>query len=369
MGADRPTGDERPAFPDVRELRLALVCYGGVSLAIYMHGVTKEIQKLVAASATFELDEDHNPFGKHETEWVCWDVLAELRRRDGGRRAGPRTKVVVDIISGTSAGGINGICLAKGLARNRSQDALRDLWLEEGDITKLLTGPSWLPSKLKPIAWLAQTLPNPFKAKPPLRGDEMSRLLHRAFEDMDEEPPLVPDVDSLAPKDHVLDLFVPITDFGGYERAIPLDVSLLAPDETKSPDEPKPPDEPKLSGVSIAHFGAFFSRQGRENDYLWGRLDAAETLITLLLDDPEHPGVTPPDPVACRPAFEAILTDEASLTHVQTLLGDLRRRTASLTETPATPPPEHPCRVRTLASAFHQHDRANKHGGFGRLAA
>ncbi len=88
MGADRPTGDERPAFPDVRELRLALVCYGGVSLAIYMHGVTKEIQKLVAASAAVELDEVHNPFGKHETEWVCWDVLAELRRRDGGRLHG-----------------------------------------------------------------------------------------------------------------------------------------------------------------------------------------------------------------------------------------------------------------------------------------
>lgn len=26
-----------------KELRLALVCYGGVSLAVYMHGVTKEI--------------------------------------------------------------------------------------------------------------------------------------------------------------------------------------------------------------------------------------------------------------------------------------------------------------------------------------
>ena len=25
-----------------KELRLALVCYGGVSLAVYMHGTTKE---------------------------------------------------------------------------------------------------------------------------------------------------------------------------------------------------------------------------------------------------------------------------------------------------------------------------------------
>ena len=36
-----------------KELRLALVCFGGVSLAIYMHGVTKEILKLVRASYAY----------------------------------------------------------------------------------------------------------------------------------------------------------------------------------------------------------------------------------------------------------------------------------------------------------------------------
>src|SRR5690606_38564929 len=36
-----------------KELRLALVCFGGVSLAIYMHGVTKEILKLVRASQAY----------------------------------------------------------------------------------------------------------------------------------------------------------------------------------------------------------------------------------------------------------------------------------------------------------------------------
>ena len=34
----------------LREVRLGLVCYGGVSLAIYMHGVTKELYKLVRLS-------------------------------------------------------------------------------------------------------------------------------------------------------------------------------------------------------------------------------------------------------------------------------------------------------------------------------
>ena len=34
-----------------KELRIALVCFGGVSLAIYMHGISKEILKLLRASA------------------------------------------------------------------------------------------------------------------------------------------------------------------------------------------------------------------------------------------------------------------------------------------------------------------------------
>ena len=34
-----------------RELRIALVCFGGASLAIYMHGITKEVLKLARASS------------------------------------------------------------------------------------------------------------------------------------------------------------------------------------------------------------------------------------------------------------------------------------------------------------------------------
>src|ERR1700682_4066446 len=41
------------ASGDLRELRLALVCYGGVSLAIYMRGVTKELHRLLLASAAY----------------------------------------------------------------------------------------------------------------------------------------------------------------------------------------------------------------------------------------------------------------------------------------------------------------------------
>ena len=40
-----------------KELRIALVCYGGVSLAVYMHGVTKELWNLARASRGFHAGE------------------------------------------------------------------------------------------------------------------------------------------------------------------------------------------------------------------------------------------------------------------------------------------------------------------------
>ena len=79
-----------------RELRLAVVCYGGVSLAIYMHGVTKEIHKLVLASAALENDPETNPFGADTTERVYWDVLSRISQHQLGRHAvGANIRVVV----------------------------------------------------------------------------------------------------------------------------------------------------------------------------------------------------------------------------------------------------------------------------------
>jgi predicted acylesterase/phospholipase RssA len=38
----------------------------------------------------------------------------------------------------------------------------------------------------------------------------------------------------------------------------------------------------KLAGVELAHFGAFLKRSWRANDWMWGRLDAAQRLVALL---------------------------------------------------------------------------------------
>jgi predicted acylesterase/phospholipase RssA len=44
--------------------------------------------------------------------------------------------VVIDVVAGTSAGGINAVCLAKVIATNGSQDALRDLRMHDGDLRR-----------------------------------------------------------------------------------------------------------------------------------------------------------------------------------------------------------------------------------------
>jgi hypothetical protein len=38
----------------------------------------------------------------------------------------------------------------------------------------------------------------------------------------------------------------------------------------------------KLAGVELAHFGAFLKRSWRANDWMWGRIDAAERLLQLV---------------------------------------------------------------------------------------
>jgi predicted acylesterase/phospholipase RssA len=181
---------ELPADQDTRELRLALVCYGGVSLAIYMHGITKELEKLVRASARFA-DSDENPFGPDRTEHAYFNALARKATKDGYR-----TRVIVDVISGTSAGGINGVCLAKAIVLDAPQDGLRDLWLTKGAILKLI-------SRLPKL--------------PPLAGNRMLRWLGGAFADMDGKSS-----GTLLPPGLPLNLFVTTTDINGYTRQIPI---------------------------------------------------------------------------------------------------------------------------------------------------
>jgi hypothetical protein len=68
----------------------------------------------------------------------------------------------------------------------------------------------------------------------------------------------------------------------------------------------------KLQGVHLGHFGAFLKREWRENDYLWGRLDAAERLIRLLQKDAGKAGVKLDDSLDwVKLALTTIVNEEA----------------------------------------------------------
>lgn len=235
-----------------KELRLALVCFGGVSLAIYMHGVSKEILKLVRASKAFHAlpkgtgrdgrgrdntdftDTPEGAAGDHDSEIVYFDLLRSLAHD-------VELRVIVDVIAGASAGGMNGIMLARALAHDLRLSNFRDLWLREADVTRLLDREKragrWSKWFMRPILWLAsrsrlgRLLADPeIRQKvslftrsrwfePPFDGLHLARELLRGLEAMGE--PSSPSA-SLMPAGLPLDLFVTVTDFYGYLQHIPI---------------------------------------------------------------------------------------------------------------------------------------------------
>ena len=97
----------------LEEIRFAVVLNGGVSLAVWMGGAVLEIDRLTRGDG---------PYGG----------LLELV---GGTAR-------VDVISGTSAGGINGAALALSQVNEQADlRQLRDLWAEQGDIDALMRRP------------------------------------------------------------------------------------------------------------------------------------------------------------------------------------------------------------------------------------
>jgi hypothetical protein len=121
----------RPSLPSetkaVREVRIGVICYGGVSLAVYMHGVSRELHHLAMASAALECDaEGGTARCGNVPRLAAYDTLPdsakpyyELLVDQWNRPEKVRPRVLIDVISGTSAGGINGIFLAKALTHNR----------------------------------------------------------------------------------------------------------------------------------------------------------------------------------------------------------------------------------------------------------
>src|SRR5262245_44632488 len=121
------------------EVRLAVVLYGGVSLAVYIHGVTREILNLVRASKLFHAGAKATPPAGDSTA-IYYDLFRKLS-------PSLDLRVVVDLISGASAGGINGVMLGKAIAHDLPLEPHRDLWLKNADVTSL-SAPASLLSRM-----------------------------------------------------------------------------------------------------------------------------------------------------------------------------------------------------------------------------
>ncbi len=100
---------------DEQEIRIAAVLNGGVSLAVWISGVVLELHHLALAS---------QGLGTWTPYKRVLDLLGATAR--------------IDVVAGTSAGGLNGAFLALGLARRRDLTLLRDLWTDQGSLEALL---------------------------------------------------------------------------------------------------------------------------------------------------------------------------------------------------------------------------------------
>jgi patatin-related protein len=297
-----------------KELRIALVCFGGVSLAVYMHGISKEFLKLVRASSQLHGIKDRTarqaashsgqPDADREfdTDPVFFDLLREITRRGCGLR------VIVDIIAGASAGGINGAMLARALAHDLPMGPLRDLWLDNADVSGLLAPEAKARASSKfvlaPLVWLfgrtgpwEQVKETEVRSKlslflrsrwfkPPLSGPRMTELMYDAVTAMGLPRDAAA---TLLPPGLGLDLFVTVTDHYGYQQVVRIH------------------DPPLIHEREHRHVLRFSYRRGAEGEPPRSDFDFddAPALAFAARATSSFPGVFPPARIAEMDAFLA----------------------------------------------------------------
>lgn len=114
--------------PWVEEVRVALALNGGVSLAVWMGGCAVELDR--ARRTPCESSPAAMASAATPGERGTYGALCDAFRRE----------LVIDVMSGSSAGGINGALLAGAQCHQRVLGAgfLRNRWLTLGDFSKLL---------------------------------------------------------------------------------------------------------------------------------------------------------------------------------------------------------------------------------------
>lgn len=245
----------------MKELRIGVVLYGGVSLAIYMNGITTELWQVLRAA---RLGDDGKKAGDGKggdkagaggngggkggddraagaTAVIYRDLLDEA-----GALAGTPIGVVVDTIAGTSAGGVNGVVLGHAIAHGSDAAVLNRVWVEEAGIEKLQRPAprahwavclgSWLallapwcrrkaaamrainiaPSWARDAGWALWRSAN--GSDTPLSGDYFARMISGTLAEMRR----FGSRQRLLGRHNVLDLFLTQTDLYGWPRRLPV---------------------------------------------------------------------------------------------------------------------------------------------------
>lgn len=229
----------------MKELRIGLVLYGGVSLAVYMNGVVTEIWQALRASQ----DRYSRSREVSGTAAAYCNLMDKLKQMQGAHDL----RIVVDTIAGTSAGGVNGAVLGKAIASGADGRILNKIWVERAGIEELAAPPpKRTPLWLRPIIFLVSNFVDILKRvrqlldqtpgidwawvrdhvysifvskdpeKTPLRGDYFTEMIASTFKAMTvgHRGP------KLLPPGGQLDLILTRTDLYGWPRHLPVDADL-----------------------------------------------------------------------------------------------------------------------------------------------
>ncbi|MEP6867464.1 MAG: patatin-like protein [Novosphingobium sp.] len=207
-----------------------------------MHGVTKELWKLAAASRAFHGGQIDPTAAPENGSAIYRKLLEHIEAQHG-----VRLRVLPDIVAGASAGGINGVFLAQAIHSGQSLEPLTRLWLDGADVDVLIDPDARPWSRIAkvwamPLVWfvltrrgnavtasVARETRHEVRSKlsrlirsrwfePPFGGLGFSRLIASALDAMASGPTGEP----LLPRGHPIDLFVTATDFMGHVEVVRL---------------------------------------------------------------------------------------------------------------------------------------------------
>lgn len=199
----------------VEEVRVAMALNGGVSLAVWMGGCAVELdcarrahagpESLDAAEAPEDGPKPLERFFTGAAPRPTAATDAPERRVYAALCRALRRRLVLDVMSGASAGGINGALLGAATTHRRRlhPDFLRRAWVELGDLDQLL----------QPVS-----LAGPHSL---MQGEQFHAGLHDAFRDLRETDRLcrIPNGQAtLDPSPAAVKLDVTTTDVLGRER-------------------------------------------------------------------------------------------------------------------------------------------------------